>query len=585
MNKLQKQYHIFHIVRIVAIFGISVLLSIGAFISIDMPRGAPIDDIEWSVTLNFNETDGKIDHVVFGEALDANDGPPIDSYDQPKPPAPMPPYIRVWFNDNLPEPYNLLLKDYRRYPDTYKIWNLSIQWVPYGNATSTSVTMSWDINEVDDSEYPIVILYDHEGNPLKNMTTQNSYSFICPAATPQNFKIICEGLNNPPYEPNNPDPENGAPDVDINADLSWIGGDPDGDPVTYDVYFGTSSPPTLAVSNQSTTTHDHGVFDYETTYYWKIVAWDNHSASTEGPIWSFTTKASSNGGPPNGGSDEQENIPPTADASASETLGIVDSPITFDGTRSLDQDGYIKNWSWDFGDGNQNNGEIVTHAYVKSSTYNVTLTVTDNLDATDRDSITVFIGIANTPPSKPTITGPTSGTKNTEYTYNATASDEDNDMIQYHFDWDDDTSNTTAFLPNGTTATQTHTWTAAGKYTISVQVYDNQTPSDTTRYTVLIDAHIVDDIGYITDDDADGTYDTFHDTDLETNLGQDEDGKYLIDIDGDGEWDYIYNQTTGTTTPFTEETIDEVPWAVIALIAVALAIISLIVYFYKKGYF
>ena len=49
--------------------------------------------------------------------------------------------------------------------------------------------------------------------------------------------------------------------------------------------------------------------------------------------------------------------------------------------------------------------------------------------------------------------------------------------------------------------------------------------------------------------------------------------------------DYIYNQTTGITTPFKEEIIDEIPWTVIEVIVVALAIISIIVYFYKKGYF
>ena len=74
--------------------------------------------IVWDVTLNFNESGGRIDYVVFGEAPDANDGPPADSYDQPKPPAQMPPYVRAWFDDNLSSPYNQLSKDYREYNNT-----------------------------------------------------------------------------------------------------------------------------------------------------------------------------------------------------------------------------------------------------------------------------------------------------------------------------------------------------------------------------------------------------------------------------------------------------------------------------------
>jgi len=98
--------------------------------------------------------------------------------------------------------------------------------------------------------------------------------------------------NHPPNTPSNPDPEDDETDVDINADLSWTGGDPDScDTVTYDIYFGTTSPPPKVVSNQSGITYDPpGTMNYSTTYYWQIVAWDNHGASTAGPIWSFTTE-------------------------------------------------------------------------------------------------------------------------------------------------------------------------------------------------------------------------------------------------------------------------------------------------------
>jgi hypothetical protein len=103
------------------------------------------------------------------------------------------------------------------------------------------------------------------------------------------------GWNMPPNEPKNPDPHNGETDVDINANLYWIGSDPDpADTLTYDVYFGTSNPPPLVKNNQTVSVYNPEIMEYETLYYWQIVAWDDHGASTEGPLWSFTTQANPN---------------------------------------------------------------------------------------------------------------------------------------------------------------------------------------------------------------------------------------------------------------------------------------------------
>jgi chitodextrinase len=100
------------------------------------------------------------------------------------------------------------------------------------------------------------------------------------------------GENLPPYQPSAPTPTNNATTISVSTNLSWSGGDPNqGDIVTYDVYFGTSSNPPRVVNNQSGTTYDPGTLAYVTTYHWKIVAWDNHGASTAGPAWNFTTKA------------------------------------------------------------------------------------------------------------------------------------------------------------------------------------------------------------------------------------------------------------------------------------------------------
>jgi len=102
--------------------------------------------------------------------------------------------------------------------------------------------------------------------------------------------VSCGGkLNTPPNQPFNPHPEDGAVDVSITIDLSWQCNDLDGDALTYDIYFGTNSNPPLVKSDHTSNTYDPGQLQYNTTYYWKIVAKDGKGGITEGPIWSFTT--------------------------------------------------------------------------------------------------------------------------------------------------------------------------------------------------------------------------------------------------------------------------------------------------------
>ena len=149
---------------------------------------------------------------------------------------------------------------------------------------------------------------EHNYEGTLTLTKVGNYHFFCAYRTPWgdwNPAIPTEGgatntldiyvqspppPNNPPYTPYNPSPSNHATGVSIYADLSWSGGDPDaGDTVTYDVYFGTSSSPPPVSNDQSATTYDPGTLSYSTTYYWKIVATDNHGASTIGDRWDFTT--------------------------------------------------------------------------------------------------------------------------------------------------------------------------------------------------------------------------------------------------------------------------------------------------------
>jgi formylglycine-generating enzyme required for sulfatase activity len=103
----------------------------------------------------------------------------------------------------------------------------------------------------------------------------------------------CAGIpsNQNPNTPSNPSPTDGATNQSQNVDLSWTGGDPDGDTVTYDVYFEAddTSPDLLVSNDQSGTIFDPGTLTASTHYYWQIIAQDQHGATTNGPVWDFTT--------------------------------------------------------------------------------------------------------------------------------------------------------------------------------------------------------------------------------------------------------------------------------------------------------
>ena len=87
-----------------------------------------------------------------------------------------------------------------------------------------------------------------------------------------------------PCEPDNPDPADGATDVDLTVDISWTAGS---GATSHDVYFGTSNPPQFTI-NQIAAIFDSGTMVSSTTYYWRI---DEVGAygTTSGAVWSFTT--------------------------------------------------------------------------------------------------------------------------------------------------------------------------------------------------------------------------------------------------------------------------------------------------------
>jgi len=126
-----------------------------------------------------------------------------------------------------------------------------------------------------------------------NFTDATIYRYTFNKNSGFSVRCVKGAPNQPPAQPSNPIPPDNATNQQINTQQSWACTDPENDPLTYDVYFGTTNPPNQVATGQTGTTYNPGILAYSTTYYWKIVAQDDHSNTTEGPVWMFTTLAAS----------------------------------------------------------------------------------------------------------------------------------------------------------------------------------------------------------------------------------------------------------------------------------------------------
>jgi hypothetical protein len=93
---------------------------------------------------------------------------------------------------------------------------------------------------------------------------------------------------------------------------------------------------------------------------------------------------------------------------------VVNQTVTFNASNSTDPDGFITNYTWDFGDGNSTNTteELINHTYSLAGDYLVNLTVTDNDGATN--STLQLIKVTLKTPPEITAYAPESPVNDTE---------------------------------------------------------------------------------------------------------------------------------------------------------------------------
>jgi YD repeat-containing protein len=74
--------------------------------------------------------------------------------------------------------------------------------------------------------------------------------------------------------------------------------------------------------------------------------------------------------------------------------GVIAQNVPFSAVGSFDSDGTIATYAWTFGDGSNGSGMSPTHAFAAAGTYNISLTVTDNLGAQTTANTTTTITTA-----------------------------------------------------------------------------------------------------------------------------------------------------------------------------------------------
>jgi len=282
--------------------------------------------------------------------------------------------------------------------------------------------------------------------------------------------------NNPPYVPSNPVPPNGSTNVTTMV-LCWTGGDPDGDEVFYNVYFGNTSPPPGYLYNQSNNcTPVLYLLEFNTTYYWKIISIDEHGASTEGPIWSFTTET---------------NLPPYAPYDLKPEDGADIVPININlswkgGDPNIGDtviyDIYFEESDSDpsymatIGPYNATQIEIIYHLSFDLElfkTYYWNIVATDSHGLKNTSAVYSFTTGINYPPGKPKIKGPIIIHGPGPHNYTFKAIDPDGDNVSYQIDWDDgDISNWTAWYQSGEEITQSHIYNEKATFKVKARAKD-----------------------------------------------------------------------------------------------------------------
>ncbi|WP_426702187.1 PKD domain-containing protein [Rhodanobacter sp. Col0626] len=145
---------------------------------------------------------------------------------------------------------------------------------------------------------------------------------------------------------------------------------------------------------------------------------------------------------------------------------------------STDTGGKITAYAWTFGDSSTSSVASPSHTYVKPGTYTVTLKVTDDSGATDTKTQSVTVSDDTTPPVGTPVANFTSSVNGLIASFTNSSTDTGGTISAYAWSFGD----------GGTSAVAnpSHTYAAAGTYTVSLKVTDNTGATNTKTQQVTV---------------------------------------------------------------------------------------------------
>ncbi len=173
------------------------------------------------------------------------------------------------------------------------------------------------------------------------------------------------------------------------------------------------------------------------------------------------------------------NQPPSAVFTAVPTNPMVNAWVQFDASGSVDADGSIVTYAWNFGDGSTETGTQVWHRFTAAGTYVVTLTVTDDDGSTDSTSLAIQVGPSNQSPNAAFAFSPSVPGVNAWVQFDATSSsDVDGTIANVAWNFGDGTTDIGSVV--------WHRFPAAGTYIVTLTVTDNDGATDIMTQSILV---------------------------------------------------------------------------------------------------